>query len=122
MGVSNQKSYRIPYKIYVATVSQTGENDPVAVVLENTFGGELVWSRMDVGQYEITLSDAFPDMDKVIFFAQNSQNIADADSYAIHIKKDTSSENFLQIETLLARVSTSDDVMHKASIEIRVYP
>lgn len=48
-----------PYKVYTALLTQTGENAPVATVLENTIG-DIVWSRTDVGVYFATLSGAFP--------------------------------------------------------------
>lgn len=50
-----------PYKVYTALLSQTGANAPVATVLENTLGGDVVWSYEDVGDYLATLSGAFID-------------------------------------------------------------
>ena len=43
----------IPYKIYVAYISQDGTNDPVATVFENTIGNVNI-IRISVGRYEIT--------------------------------------------------------------------
>ena len=43
-----------PYKVYTALLTQSGTNAPVATVLENTLGGEIVWSRINPGdQIEI---------------------------------------------------------------------
>lgn len=44
-------------KIYRALVSQTGTDDPVATVLENTLGGAVVWSRSGDGTYMATATD-----------------------------------------------------------------
>ena len=47
------------YKVYTALLTQTGTNAPVATVLENTLGGEVVWSYVSIGNYLATLSGAF---------------------------------------------------------------
>lgn len=47
------------YKIYRALLTQAGTDAPVATVLENTLGGSVVWSRVNVGFYEGTLTGAF---------------------------------------------------------------
>ena len=46
-------------KMYLALLTQTGTNDPVATVLQNTLGGTLVWARTGVGVYTATLAGAF---------------------------------------------------------------
>ena len=43
-------------KRYVALLTQTGTDAPVATVLENTLGEVPVWSRDDVGEYFLTAS------------------------------------------------------------------
>jgi hypothetical protein len=48
------------YKKYVALLNQSGTDAPVATVLENTLGGEPVWTRVNDGQYTCTLAGAFP--------------------------------------------------------------
>ena len=47
------------YLKYVALLTQTGTDAPVATVLENTLGGTVVWARSEVGVYTATLADAF---------------------------------------------------------------
>jgi hypothetical protein len=47
------------YKVYRAILTQTGTAAPVATVLENTFSGTIVWSRMMGGWYQATLANAF---------------------------------------------------------------
>jgi len=48
------------YKKYVALLNQSGTDAPVATVLENTLGGEPVWTRVTDGLYTCTLAGAFP--------------------------------------------------------------
>ena len=46
--------------VYIAALSQSGEDDPVATVIKNTLGGELVWARgISAGNYTATLVGAF---------------------------------------------------------------
>jgi len=47
-------------KRYVALLTQTGTDAPVATVLENTLGGEVVWTYNGPGDYTGTLAGAFP--------------------------------------------------------------
>lgn len=47
-------------KVYIALLTQGGTDDPVATVIENTLGGEVVWTRDDIGVYFGTLANAFP--------------------------------------------------------------
>lgn len=49
-----------PYKVYTAILTQIGNAAPSAVVLENTLGGTVVWSRTGTGVYTATLNGAFP--------------------------------------------------------------
>lgn len=49
------------YKKYVALLSQTGIDPPVAIVLENTLGANLTYSRPNPGIYIITTDAIFPD-------------------------------------------------------------
>ena len=49
----------LPYKVYTALLTQTGTNAPVATVLENTLGGDIIWSYSGTGSYLGTLAGAF---------------------------------------------------------------
>lgn len=53
-------SVPVKYKVYTALLTQTGTNAPVATVLENTLGGDIIWSYSNVGEYHGTLTGAFP--------------------------------------------------------------
>lgn len=44
----------ILYKSYVAIVTQANAEAPTAIVLENTLGGPVVWSRNGSGDYRFT--------------------------------------------------------------------
>src|SRR5687767_1015056 len=40
--------------VYIALLTQTGENAPVATVLKNTLGVTPVWARAGIGEYTLT--------------------------------------------------------------------
>lgn len=48
-----------PYKVYTALLTQSGTDAPTAIVLENTLGGAIVWTRSSDGVYVGTLAGAF---------------------------------------------------------------
>lgn len=47
------------YKVYTATITQSGTLAPVATVLQNTLGGEITWTYNSVGAYNITSDGLF---------------------------------------------------------------
>lgn len=47
-------SEKIPYKVYTASLGQTGTDVPVAEVLENTIGN-ITFTRISPGGYQINL-------------------------------------------------------------------
>ena len=104
----------VGYKKYVATISQAGTADPTAIILENTIG-DIVWTRLGVGQYEGLLLGAFPDADRtytIISQANSSQGVyyitwANADS--------------ILVEWYDFAYTPADSTLLNNTIEIRVY-
>jgi hypothetical protein len=47
-------------KVYFANLAISGTDAPVATVIQNDLGGEVVWSRFASGWYKATLIGAFP--------------------------------------------------------------
>ena len=47
------------YKVYTATITQSGTLAPVATVLQNTLGGEITWTYHGLGSYNITSDGLF---------------------------------------------------------------
>lgn len=48
-----------PYKEYVATMNQTGTNNPVVTVISNELSGAIVWTRVMPGFFTGTLAGEF---------------------------------------------------------------
>jgi hypothetical protein len=103
----------IPYKKYVATISQTGTADPTVTVLENTIG-DIVWTRTLAGRYEGTLVGAFPDQDKTYLLNSTTQT----DNY---IRFFWTSVDVVQIRTADFTNTLQDAQLDFNTIEIRTY-
>lgn len=103
------------YQKYIATISQAGTLDPTVTILENTVGN-IVWTRIAAGQYEGTLTGAFPNLDKT--YCMISQVNSSQGVYYIN----WTSANTIQIEWYDFSYTQLDSVLLYNTIEIRVYP
>ena len=104
----------VPYKKYVATISQTGTSDPTVTVLENTIG-DIVWTRGGVGVYSADLLGAFPTQDKVYLSINNTL----ASLFITEFKWGTLDN--VTITTYDIASASIDGAMSFNTIEIRVY-
>jgi hypothetical protein len=104
------------YEVYTALLTQTGNNAPVATVLENTLGGTVVWTRTNTGQYLATLSGAFTLDKTVVFVTTGSKGTITANAYPSDVNN--ISLNTFSTSDSLYRI---DDAIEKTSFEIRVY-
>lgn len=103
------------YKVYTALLTQSGTDAPVATVLENTLGGDIVWSRDDIGIYYGTLAGAFTE-NKTILFTTVSDGVLDRTNlFATRIDN-----NIVKITSFLPTDNNYDGLINDA-IEIRVY-
>jgi hypothetical protein len=102
------------YQKYIATISQTGILDPVVTILENTLG-DIVWARIGVGVYRGTLTNAFPNADKVYLHLSNSK-LNNQNAIVV------TSVNDIDIFTYDLTNVGQDNMLTDNTIEIRVYP
>ena len=102
-------------KVYRALLTQSGTDAPVATVLENTLGGDIVWTRSNVGSYTGTLANAFT-QNKTFLSSSNGETLGDVTISNISIA------NSSQIN-LLTRIdaATMADIWY-LNVEIIVYP
>lgn len=107
------------YKVYTALLTQSGENAPVATVLENTLGGEVVWTHDgsgDAGMFLGTLSNAFTTgKTAVIINSVKSLN-------GMLIFHEYVDANSIRVVTGLQGADPILGVLENTFIEIRVYP
>ena len=104
-------------KEYVALLTQTGTDAPVATVLKNTLGGEVVWTRDDVGVYAGTLSNTFTVNKTAVF--QNLPSKQYADEIIINVVY--FSNDVIRIYNFNDGFSNVDS-FDFLSIKIEVYP
>jgi len=106
-----------PYKVYTAILTQTGTSAPTAIILENTLGGTITWSRSGVGLFIGTLTGAFT-TSKTCFLA--TLGIVPTSGGSIISITRTSMDTIL-IRTTNSSGSVTDGILDNALIEIRVY-
>lgn len=118
LDIANLPGGGASYALYTALLSQSGTDDPTAVVLENTLGGTVVWTRDAGGEYRGTLTGAFT-TDKTVGFGGA---FLDGDGYAnTAVVKTNASEDFVKVFTQPLQTNL-DGALNGTSIEIRVYP
>ena len=107
-----------PYKVYTALLSQTGTNAPVATVLENTLGGTVVWSYVDIGTFSGITTGKFLNNKTYLYInsASETGNMLDGLAGVSQI-----SEDEINVITVSSGADVSNDILNQASIEIRVY-
>ena len=104
------------YLVYVALLTQTSTNAPVATVLQNTLGGTVVWTREDVGYYVGTLEGVFTVGKTWVSLTKYNTEVSVGSSGNWNVN------NVEILQTDLSELNTPLDGMSKTSIEIRVYP
>jgi hypothetical protein len=109
--VNGQTVGGLPYKVYTASLTQTGTDNPSAVVFENTLGLDVTWVRTGVGVYVLTLPSG-TDVTKIfILLGINNLN---TDGVSISDK--------LGVQSITITTSGNDDILNNSGIEIRIYP
>jgi hypothetical protein len=107
--------------IYKALITQSGADAPTAIVLENTLGGEVVWTRADEGVYIGDLAGAFP-INKTLYFI-NAGTYYRPEEGAVNyeLTRMQDSEREMRIITYLEG-SSADGLLNEHPILIEVYP
>jgi hypothetical protein len=116
------------YKKYVALLTQSGTDAPVATVLENTIG-DIVWTRVSIGVYAGTLAGSFtqnktiiPPFDPVGYTYLPIYNNSVADNYYSFYCSSIDEVRLLIIDSTGGDVELSSITDLSLLIEIRVYP
>jgi len=109
-------------KRYIAILNQTGQNAPVATVLENSLGGNVVWTRAQAGQYLGTLSGAFP-TDKTVAFHGDGQGGEAATHTALELPANSPDYVLLTTSDVTSDEATTpaDGLLVRTGVSIFVY-
>ena len=107
------------YKVYTALLTQSKTDAPVAMVLENTLGEDIVWKYEGTGQYSASVPN-FVQEKVLIFYGAGT---AGANTYVVQAYVNNFSPSGVWIDTSdsSAGGSSADDVLQETPIEIRVY-
>jgi len=106
----------VAYTVYTATISQTGITAPtVDYLLENTLSGSPTWGYTAVGRYTITLSLAWVNNKTIVFI--NHGYIPQG--FTVGWERNSSSAITIHVRDSAGNYT--DDLLFKASVEVRVY-
>ena len=108
-----------PYKVYTALLTQSGTNAPVATVLENTLGGDIVWSYCTEGVYNGELLGAFTINKTDISFGAYKSGLQTGDKIDIYDDEGESEDSIKIIQQTYN--NNPVDAFSNVRIEIRVY-
>lgn len=105
-----------PYKVYTALISQENALAPTVKVLENTLGGEIVWTFVSTGLYDGTLAGAFTlDKTTTMLSVDSIGNYG----YIGGVRAMTS--NIIRVRTNDSTDSAANNILNDNTLEIRVY-
>ena len=105
-----------PYKVYVALITQTASNSPVAIELENTFGFSPTFSYSSQGQYRLEMTGEFTSQKTVVFVGTPIVNFSHFMSYR-------TTDDYVRLTTIDVNTGgATNSLLDETSIEVRVYP
>jgi hypothetical protein len=108
---------RLPYKSWVALISQSGTDAPTAIVLQNDFDETFTFTYSSVGEYRIESANNNFTTDKTFIVTQNTN-----DGAAIyHFSTTYVNDARIVIYSFDGGSALSDSLLNKSSIEIRVF-
>ena len=109
------KAKLLGYRTYTAIISQSGTSDPVAIVLENNLGQDIVWTRLNTGFYKGSSTGLFTNSKTTINSSQtDDNNLGITATYYTNL-------NDVYIVTYDYTGAPLDGVLAKSFVEIRVY-
>lgn len=104
-------------KRYVALLTQTATDDPVATVLENSLSAAIVWTRDGGGNYIGTLVAAFPANKTAVFLSPVA-----IFNTPVMGKGVRATNNTVSVVTYDVAGGGVDEVLTETAISILVYP
>lgn len=104
-------------KTYAALLTQTGTDAPTAIVLQNTLGATVVWTRTGLGAYRATCTGKFTE-DKTTWQINNAPIANEGANFAENAFPDSIN---LFTYSNAASITLADGILTKVPIEINVY-
>lgn len=100
------------YQSYASLISQTGTDDPISNVLDNSLNLGIIWTRESTGKYLGTLDRSIDIGKTVIFFSTPSSHTG--------VRGELVSDNQIRLE-LQSGINAFADNFENLSFELRVY-
>jgi hypothetical protein len=107
-----------PYKVYTALLSQTGTNAPIATVLENTLGVDVVWIKDHSGYFLTEIPFVNQENTSVIVGKQFASGASDGIMSYTDVNRGVVA---LIVVDNFDSGTTVDGELNNTPIEIRVY-
>lgn len=102
----------IEIRKYVALVTQISTDDPTAIVLHNTLGGTVTWTRTNVGEYQCSGTGLFGlEKTTIITGVKGISRVISAPQ----------TDDYCYFETLNQSNFNADNILDNCPIEISVY-
>jgi hypothetical protein len=114
----------LPYKVYTALLSQSGSDNPAAIVLQNTLGATVTWTKVS-DDFTASIPDGFDPTKTVIFGTAGNAEQNNAFFFSASVVTDPLDPFYKQVycDTFKPGLtSPSIGWGSYVSIEIRVYP
>jgi hypothetical protein len=106
------------HKLYVIKFDQNADEDPDALIYENTLGGVPVWTRRSAGDYAGTLEGVAPNVNKIWSPSLLYRN---GDGVLVEVAVGRLNPNALRITSTNLETGEPEDLFGSVDIEIRVY-
>jgi hypothetical protein len=109
------------YKVYTALLTQSGTDAPVATVLENTLGGDVVWSYEDVGNYYGTLNTITPEKTTITVGTSTSSFLQNPVLILTGVSSGYVEIGVGEIDLAGSAFNPKDEDFNSNLVEIRIY-
>lgn len=116
IALANQ--VQAPYKVYTATITQSGVSAPVATVLENTLGGAVTWTYNSVGAYNIVSDGLFTQGKTVVTCSNLFGNFI---TQPFPVFEESSFPDSLLLLNVNTDTNGTENNIDIAFVEVRVY-
>ena len=113
--VNQLSAYIVSYSSYIALLTQTSTDAPVATVLSSNLTGTFTWARTGVGVYTLTASAAIFTANKTIVFLNAGSDIP-------IITGERTSDTVLTVKTFDPfTAAAADAAITNGAFEVRIY-
>lgn len=115
-SVGQVVSAGLGYTSYVARLTQSGTNDPVALELKNNTNATYTWSRTGVGAYEVQTDINILDASDTLVFGNIGENVKPD-----YFRWRVGNVNVIEVTTYDKDGNPTDGIFESGSFEIRIY-